>query len=166
MANTLYVGMDPGLNGAVAIIDSKGKAKAVFDTPTVGQGKKRRLSPIMLRMALRRRVEGHRLDSAIESVHAYQGESAGSSFAFGRTLGVLEAVATEFGHVGYYLPKDWQATFGLPGGKEGRALSIEEAKVVFPEAVGHLQRKKDHGRAAALLIARHHLSLTEKGRYQ
>lgn len=67
---------------------------------------------------------------------------------YGKYLGMLEACGIPYGEIH---PMTWKKEFTLIGKpKEG---SIAVAKAIFPHVVDSLSRKKDHGRAEALLIA-------------
>jgi hypothetical protein len=75
-----------------------------------------------------------------------------SMFGFGRSVGVVEMLFAARGiPYRFVTPIAWKKHFGLTGKDKdaARALALE----LFPAASGLLQRKKDVGRADALLIA-------------
>lgn len=67
---------------------------------------------------------------------------------YGRYLGMLQALAIPFDEIH---PATWKREFHLWGMK--KEVSIERAIQLFPQAAPDLKRKKDHGRAEALLLA-------------
>mmetsp|Transcript_15411 Transcript_15411/g.21254 ORF Transcript_15411/g.21254 Transcript_15411/m.21254 type:complete len:186 (+) Transcript_15411:1-558(+) len=73
-----------------------------------------------------------------------------SGFGFGVWTGIMSAMGAEIRTVH---PKTWQAALGLSG-KSNKERSLELAIAEYPSLAGELKRKKDHGRAEALLIAR------------
>jgi hypothetical protein len=88
----------------------------------------------------------------MEAVHSMPKQGSASTFRFGESFGVLKGVMAAVG-VTYCLvdPGVWKRRLQLLGeGKDAaRMLAIE----MFPGAAHDLQRKKDIGRADALLIA-------------
>lgn len=143
-----YVGIDPGLTGAVALVGDG--FLAVHDMPTVGSNKNRVIDSLALAEILRGWTPDHAL---IEKVHAMPGQGVSSMFRFGQTLGRIEAVvALTETPLTYVTPAKWKRSFGLGRDKENsRRLAIE----LFPHIADRLHRKKDEGRAEALLLARY-----------
>ena len=140
------VGIDPGITGAVALVGDG--FLAVEDMPTVGAHKKRVVDSLALAEILRGWQPTHTL---IERVHAMPKQGVSSTFRFGQTLGRIEAVVSLTGGPVYYVtPAKWKRHFGLGRDKEdARRLAIER----YPHIADRLHRKKDHGRAEALLLA-------------
>lgn len=148
------VGCDPGAFGAIAIIDVATRELTVIDMPTV---KVKRGTRVV------NQVDAHILagllsphigsdDKAfIEKVHAMPGQGVSSMFAFGRAAGVLEGVMAGLG-VSFDLiaPATWTKTMRTFGGKDG---SRARASELFPDKAHLFARKKDDGRAEAVLIA-------------
>ena len=143
-----YVGVDPGLNGAVALVGDG--FLAVEDMPTIGSNKNRVIDSLALAEILRGWAPAHTL---IERVHAMPGQGVSSTFRFGQTLGRIEAVvALAQIPTTYVSPAKWKRHFRLGRDKEdSRRLAIE----LFPHIADRLHRKKDEGRAEALLLARY-----------
>ena len=79
------------------------------------------------------------------------GQGVSSMFRFGQTLGRIEGVvALTKVPVHYVSPAKWKRHFGLGRDKEdARRLAIER----YPRIADRLSRKKDEGRAEALLLA-------------
>jgi crossover junction endodeoxyribonuclease RuvC len=95
---------------------------------------------------------GAEVQAALEKVGARPGDGGTSAFRFGDSYGQARAVLQVMG-VPYLraIPAVWKRRFGLIGQDKdaARLLAIQR----FPAAAFQLQRKKDNGRADALLIA-------------
>ena len=147
------LGIDPGLNGAAAIYWVQPQLWKVVDLPTVGDSAQRRINA----PALREWIMGNGGASGphhafIESVHALPKEAASFSFRYGRAIGALEATVACWNiPMTLVVPQQWKRFYNLrgPDKEQSRALAIRR----FPTASGWLERKKDHGRAEAMLIA-------------
>jgi crossover junction endodeoxyribonuclease RuvC len=83
-----------------------------------------------------------------------RGMGSSSAFRFGESFGVLKGVLAALG-IRYELiaPQTWKKSQGLTGSEKDYARTV--AIRTFPDMATHLARKKDIGRADALLIARH-----------
>lgn len=167
MNNDVYVGVDPGISGAIAFI--QGKKIAVYDFE----------DPIALKVLQSGYLFGD-AHALIERVHAMpkQGISSTAKFmtTFGQWIGRLEALSISFG---FTTPQKWQqAMFGsapkiyklvtvekgykTPQGEvppvkakkvDTKAMSLQTARQMFPVVQDRLTRQKDNDRADALLIA-------------
>ena len=155
----IYVGIDPGLNGAIAAVSSSGKFIAVDSTPTVvvkkGKHSRTKYLPTAMAEILRDLKERYPdLTVALEFVRARPGQGVTSMFSMGIGVGLwcgilagLEIPMTEV------TPQSWKkAIIGVKTGDDKNA-SIVTACRIFPKASAHLTRVKDDGRAEALLIA-------------
>jgi crossover junction endodeoxyribonuclease RuvC len=155
MKDRLFIGIDPGLSGAVAILDQGGGLVLLEDLPTVasGSGKakvQRRIDPAGLSRLLGPYQDRAAL-AVLEAVAARPGQGVASVFSLGDTFGAVRAVLACMGvSVALVSPAEWKRCFRLDGDKErSRARAIE----LFPCA--DLHRKADHNRAEALLLARY-----------
>lgn len=148
--NIRILGIDPGLEGAVAVFDSAEPSAVVADDlPTVGEGTKRCIDELSLHRWLGANSADH---AFIEYVSAMQQWGVASSFRFGMSFGTLRAVVALHG-IPYTLvtPVKWKRFFNLTGGdKEG---SRQRALQLYPHSAQLFERKKDHQRAEAALIA-------------
>lgn len=170
-----YIGIDPGLTGAVAVI--RGNEIKFMDAPVmqvrVGKSLKNELDPRGCTRLLHSCI-GYAectLDFfvTIEKVAPMpsfsrnkEGEveerrsmGATSAFNFGMGFGIWIGVCAAIG-LPYELvhPQSWKRRImpGMAGGKDaGRVVALR----LYPHAEDHLSRKKDHGRADALLLARY-----------
>lgn len=161
----IHAGVDPGLSGAIAILDGE-QLVDVVDMPTAARwltsrGHVKEVDPGgCIRCFDAARVKGV-AEVAIERVHAMPGQGVTSMFSFGRSLGVVETAATTCGRVVWYRPQQWQAKYTLCG-KGGKDYYREECMRLWPEHADLFKRKRDSGRADAALIALH--NYIERGR--
>jgi crossover junction endodeoxyribonuclease RuvC len=148
----VYIGIDPGLAGAVAVLTDAGVLMSVHDTPTItlhtSRGTKQEYDAPGL-VALLAPYAGSQAHVVIEESQAMPGQGVRSMFqvglGFGLWLGVLAALALPYTRV---RPQIWKRTLGLGKDKEAARLRAQQ---LFPAA--ELRRKRDHNRAEALLLA-------------
>ncbi len=153
----IYIGIDPGINGAVGIIDDTAEwvRERVFDTPTtviLKTGKKDycNLSMAMLLLPFKR----HKCLVFLESVHAMPGQGVTSMFNFGRGFGIWQGIlAAHALPVELVSPQRWKKEMLGDLDKENKNNSRIKAMTLFPKMTGRLSRVKDDGRAEALLLA-------------
>jgi crossover junction endodeoxyribonuclease RuvC len=152
----ITIGIDPGQSGAIAIL-ADGEPIQVFDMPvsarkTSGQEVSATALVIELR-AILRRSEGAHVFAAIEQVGAMPGNGGTSMFRFGEGFGIVKGVLSALG-IGYTLitPPRWKKWAGLIGADKDASRTLAMQR--FPGAVPWLTRKKDDGRADAILLAR------------
>ena len=154
----IYLGIDPGLDGALAAVNEDGRFVSVLDTPVIKVAKTKGFRREYLLSNMRQLVLGWATDYAVgliamEKVHSMPGQGVASMFTMGEGVGswkmllVCSGLAHEF-----VTPQAWKKTLGLPA-KAEKGDSILKAQQLFPEAAPFLARVKDDGRADALLIA-------------
>lgn len=151
----MILGIDPGLTGALAILDREGRAGMVEALPTLqrGRGKgrvRRELDAAGLAHLLRPYARDIRL-ALVEAVASRPAQGVASVFSLGHSLGlihgVLGALSIPWQPV---TPAAWKKAMKLDGDKEAsRAMAAR----LFPSIPLH--RKADHNLAEALLIARY-----------
>jgi crossover junction endodeoxyribonuclease RuvC len=133
-----------------------GFISALQDMPTMligkGTGKvKRQIDAAGLAVILRDSSMGFRDETIVivEKVSSMPGQGVSSVFSLGDSFGVIRGVCAALRlPVHFVAPATWKKHFGLGSDKEeARARAIN----LFPDA--SLARKKDHGRAEAILIA-------------
>ena len=146
----ILIGVDPGITGAIAIIS--GRDIVVHDMPTAITGKTRKRSEILpgqLRIILDS-YDPAECVCYVEQVSAMPGQGVSSMFGFGTSFGIILGlmagmrIRTEM-----VTPQAWKRHHGLIGTDKDAARAL--ASRLFPGA--SLARKKDTGRADALLIA-------------
>ncbi|GLT54243.1 hypothetical protein SLA2020_274580 [Shorea laevis] len=154
------MGIDPDINGALAILKSVGSSYSaqVFDSPhlkvLVGKRVRRRLDAKSIVQLLRSLDAPIGTTAYIEQSIPYpqdgkQGWWSGG-FGYGLWIGVLVASGFSVVPVPSLL---WKNEYELSGRSSTKDDSRRFASTLFPTLSPLLKRKKDHGRAEALLIA-------------
>lgn len=158
----ITVGIDIGVTGAVASVDSAG-ASTIEDIPTKTiPGKRmvrRRIDPVGLAQILRRMVPAGEVAMVlIEDVHAFPGgqNSPQSQGSLMHSRGMVEAVI-ELARFNLQVVQAsaWKRFCGLIGSEKKDACAV--ASALYPASAAMLQRVKDHNRADALLLAHYGL---------
>lgn len=149
----MIIGIDPGNTGAIAVLDINGFVE-VHDMPLMANGKKNQVNGAELSKIIRdirNRAAGD-VHAVVEKVGAMPGQGVSSMFNFGMGYGVIQGVLAG-ARVSYspVTPQKWKKAAGLTGKEKDMARTV--AQQLYPEAP--LGRKKDIGRADAILIARY-----------
>ncbi len=146
MARTL--GIDPGVSGGLAIIEFA-KVIDAIDVPVIGSAAKERVDSI----AIGKLIEQHQPSFAfIERAGAIPKQGSSSGFKYGRAVGALEATVILSGiPIQIIEPAVWKRALRLPG--KDKEAARQRALELFPAAHALIARKRDHGRAEAILIA-------------
>lgn len=160
----IIFGIDPGLTGGLAVIDSLSRQCSVHDLPT---------TPLEGNGLIRRRIQGRELGLLIRKMHP-AGEAA---IVFLEQVGAMggknNAIQIQASLAGTFLgircvldvlqlttrlvsPQKWKRTYGLTrieGEKDSayKARHVTLARELYPDA--HLPLAKDHNKAEALLLA-------------
>ena len=143
----ITVGIDPGINGAIAVIEDEALL-SVHDMPKMQarSGKNIVNAPALHKILLSAEADV----GVLEQVGGRPGESAPWAFNFGRSFGIIEGVAFTLGlPVVYVAPRTWKKRAGIPAGQKEYARTL--AQQLYPEA--DLRLKKHLDRAEAILIA-------------
>jgi hypothetical protein len=149
----IYIGIDPGLGGAVAIID--GLNVDLFDTPTALTGKGTKRDYLIANMTpLLESAAKYQPFCVLEAVHSMPKQGVASSFSFGRGLGIWEGILSAYG-IPYakVAPQTWKKAMLGDMPRDNKDSSRIAATRLFPNASDMLARKKDDGRAESLLMA-------------
>jgi crossover junction endodeoxyribonuclease RuvC len=151
----MKIGIDPGVSGAIALLNSKGECLHVEDMPTmILNGKKQQVNAVELARMLERwhNLSKEPLVAFLEAVSAMPGQGVSSMFNFGMGYGIVQGVlATQRIPFVLVRPQQWKKRAGLIGAEKDKARTI--AQQLFPSV--DLSRKKDIGRADAILIAKY-----------
>ncbi|XP_057956142.1 Holliday junction resolvase MOC1, chloroplastic [Malania oleifera] len=154
------IGIDPDLSGALALLksDESGCSAQVFDSPHL---------QVLVGKRVRKRLDAKSIVHLLQSFNAPIGTTAyieqsipfpqdgkqgwwSGGFGYGLWIGIL--VASGFSVVP--VPSfTWKNEFELSGGPSSKDDSRKVASMLFPSLSPLFKRKKDHGRAEALLIA-------------
>lgn len=158
MGDGSILAIDPGLDGAWALIVG-GTPFACGDIPTSGEGKQRRVQGRLLGDV----IGSLRPDRAIiEQVGARPGQGVSSMFRFGMAYGAAIAVCqTEGLPLTLVTPGVWKRHFSLIG--KDKEASRQRALDLAPGLATQLKRKKDAGRAEAILIGLYLSALAGEG---
>ncbi|RRU23597.1 hypothetical protein [Stenotrophomonas sp. 278] len=154
----LTIAIDPGLKGAIAVL-ADGFPTAVLDMPTMEVDGRTEIDARAIAVFIREQRAAHpgaEVLACIERVRAMpaQGRKQGaqSSMNFGDNYGKAKAVLELLGIPTIRAePLSWKRRFGLVG--QDKDASRQLALKRYPAAAHLLTRKKDDGRADALLIA-------------
>ena len=159
----LTLGIDPGQTGAIAIL-ADGRCDGFIDMPTIPRRAGGfEVSGAQLAASLRGVLQKHRgayVMAVLEQVNAMPKQGGSSGFRFGQSDGVVRGVLGALG-IGFIEvpPQMWKRNLRLTGLDKDAARA--EAIKRFPAAAELMKRKKDVGRADALLMALY-AELTEK----
>ncbi len=152
----LTIGIDPGLSGAVALLDGDGLPELVADLPVIRDGRLSWIDGGALQSVLLEALHGRPCRAAVERVSAMPAQGIASAFTFGVGFGsILSVLQTLHLPIELITPTQWKTALGLS--KDKRA-SLDKARLLFPTAELHLA--KHDGRAEALLLA--HFALNRR----
>lgn len=136
----IYVGVDPGANGGIGVIDTHEDSAEAF---LYSEDKLMEVIHLPGRMRV-----------LVEEVHSMPKQGVASTFSFGMNygiiLGILKALHQQYDLV---TPRKWKKEFSLNGDKK---KSIECCKRLFPKVElrkSEKSRTEHDGMAEALLIA-------------
>lgn len=146
------IGIDPGMKGALALIDTELCTLAVIDMPVEAATKSRMLtSPSGVAKALH--------DTApdalfLEEVGVQPGEGAVGAFSFGRGVGRIEGCAAgAMVSLWPIKPQEWKSRMNVP---KDKVQAVTRAVQLFPSAASAFKGPRGgmkDGRAEAALIA-------------
>ena len=160
------IGIDPGLNGAIAILENN-KVKKIFEMPVMSEGKKnkRQLNSAQLVNLLKSNIESNEETViVVEQVNAMPGQGVTSMFNFGQSFGVIKGIFSTLEIPIYFVsPAKWKKHFNLIGSEKdaSRTKAIE----LFPKFSNEISRKKDANKADAILIGKYFLDHFNNGGY-
>ena len=152
MGGRLILGVDPGVTGALALIDANGALLELADAPCRDDGPagRRKLNAPMFAEIVRRWGP---TEAFVEAVAAKASDGTVGAFSFGRSAGVVDGVLAGMGiPVRHPQPIGWRRAVGLLAGADKDASRAEAARR-WPSHARSFVRKCDDGRAEAALIA-------------
>ncbi len=145
------LGVDPGLSGALAVLDVKNRSiVSVFDMPIIQEKTKRTIDCGALGLKLSAFIDDISF-AVVEDVHSMPGQGVVGVFSFGVSKGII------LGMLGLSLipvfltpPAVWKNVMGLNRDKDwSRTLATK----LFPLSEDHFKLKKDHDKAESCLLA-------------
>jgi hypothetical protein len=149
----ISLGIDPGVNGAIAVIGQNGEIEQIHDMPTLEDGAKGRRAinaPLLAAIV----YNSHATKAYCEQVNARPGEGAVGAFGFGYSLGLIKGVLGACGvPVVMVAPPVWKRAAGIATGRENKDSARSVAIARWPTQAALFARKKDVDRAEACLIA-------------
>lgn len=153
-----YLGVDPGAGGAIALLreTSGWPFIQILDMPSLEINGKRRvdLHALVRQFQQWSMVYEGQLQALVENVSAMPGQSPNGMFQFGFACGAVQtALAAAEIPVRLVTPQVWKKHYGLVGGRENKDQSRQKASQLFPQYADQWARKKDDGRAEAVLLA-------------
>ncbi|KAM5584770.1 Holliday junction resolvase MOC1, chloroplastic [Rosa sericea] len=153
-------GIDPDVSGALALLKGNHSASSaqVYDSPHL---------KVLVGKSVRRRLDAKSIVQLLSSFDAPLGSTAyleqstpypqdgkqgwwSGGFGYGLWIGILVGLGFSVVPVPSLL---WKKNFELTGSMSTKDDSRRVASALFPSLSSELRRKKDHGRAEALLIA-------------
>jgi len=141
----LFMGIDPGLSGAWAVIDSAGGYVSAGDMHNEdGRVLTRHVWAEMITAVKRNSVI-----VAVERVHSMPKQGVATTFAFGAAYGCALALGNMFKEPAVLVtPNQWKKFYGLSSNKNESSSLAQDLWLDAP-----INLKKHNGRAEALLIA-------------
>ena len=157
------LGIDPGLSGAIAILEKK-KVLNLFDMPVMTEGKKnkKQLNSAQLVNIIRENSIGdEEIVVVVEQVNAMPGQGVTSMFNFGQTFGAIKGVCAALKLPIYFVrPSKWKKHFELiNSSKDSSRTKVIE---MYPTLSDQLAKKKDVNKSDAILIARYYIEASLK----
>lgn len=151
---SLIIAVDPGMSGAIAVLNSKGKCEHLSDLPVITDKSLAWIDGAAMRSLILEVVANRDAACIIERVSAMPGQGVSSMFKFGSVYGsVLSLMQAMSVPLHFVTPVVWKGHYGL--GKDKKA-ALHKARLMFPDTELHLA--KHNGRAEALLIGAWFLS--------
>ncbi len=149
------IGIDPGLSGAIAILEDK-KVLSIFDMPVMAEGKKnkRQLNSAQLVDIIKENIKiNDDIAIVVEQVNAMPGQGVTSMFNFGQTFGAIKGVCAALKLPIFFVrPSKWKKHFDLlNSSKDSSRTKVIE---MYPSLSNQLTKKKDVNKSDAILIAR------------
>ena len=148
----VIVGVDPGLSGAAAALRTDDPVRIVeaIDLPTRVVGLRRRLDVSQLASWISEMKPSRII---IEAVGPMPSDGRVAAFRFGEAVGTIHTICRMISvEPELVSPLVWKGYYLLV--QADKEASRRKALKLFPAARFMLDRKKDHNRAEAMLIAR------------
>ena len=151
------IGIDPGLSGAIAILENKNVLK-LFDMPVMAEGKKnkKQLNSAQLVNIIKKNInKSDDIAVVVEQVNAMPGQGVTSMFNFGQTFGAIKGVCAALNLPIFFVrPSKWKKYFELiNSSKDASRTKVIE---MYPSLSSQLSKKKDVNKSDAILIARYY----------
>lgn len=149
----VYVGVDPGLRGALAFYYPETQGLITYDMPifTLARNGKNKSELDVTELAgiVDAAIMGRRCHAFVERVGAMPSQGVSSVFAFGKAYGIVLGVLASVPRTDV-LPQAWKKALGVPADKDGARA---RASQLLPQHAGQWKLAKFDGRAEAALLA-------------
>ena len=150
-----FIGIDPGVTGAIVILGRQSELIAVHDMPVVKSGTRRELQPNQLSAILANYIEKHGAEKVFVTLEKHTprpGQGISSQCKLARICGVIEGIVAAF-RVSYQIahPRTWSKVMRDVEGKDVKTKAMLSAGRRWPDL--DLSKKKHHNRADAALLA-------------
>ena len=149
------IGIDPGLSGALAILENN-KVLKIFEMPVMSEGKKNKKqlnSAQLVKLLQNNIVKNEEVSVVVEQVNAMPGQGVTSMFNFGQTFGAIKGICAALELPIFFVrPSKWKKHFELIN--SSKDASRTKAIEMYPSLSTELSRKKDVNKSDAILIAR------------
>jgi len=145
----VYIGVDPGsVSGALGALDHQGNYLEAFNI----EHQDKHILALVFKSRILSLVDPKiGAEICMEQVHSMPNQGVSSTFAFGRSAGVIEGVLAALQvPVTYVQPAVWARTMNKGYGKDA---SRHRAMELFPDKQEWFKLVKHDGRAEAVLIA-------------
>ena len=138
------IGIDPGLSGAIAILEDN-KVLSIFDMPVMAEGKKnkRQLNSAQLVDIIKENIKiNDDIAVVVEQVNAMPGQGVTSMFNFGQTFGAIKGVCAALKLPIFFVrPSKWKKHFDLlNSSKDSSRTKVIE---MYPSLSNQLTKKKE-----------------------
>jgi len=144
---TYWCGIDPGFSGAIAMIDDHQRIVECHDMPLHGIKSKQEIDCDKIIAILLSYQLSH---VAIEKAQSMPGNGNVSMFRYADGYGQIKGICAALGLKRTLVPpQQWKKRM-MQGMDKGKGASIVRAEQLFNF---HSTRKKDHGKADAILLA-------------
>jgi crossover junction endodeoxyribonuclease RuvC len=149
---TIHCGIDPGVTGGFAFLDTVKSTLWVYDTPslTISTGGKEK-TRVNIDGVVELLLHHDPDDALVEKVHSTPNDGHVGAFVFGKAtglvIGAIAGIGITFDEV---TPGKWKKDLRVPADK---AEAMNVASRLFPHCKSRWSLKKNHGRAEAALIA-------------
>ena len=145
---TRVLGIDPGKNGALTLIDSDDWSMVVVDMPLEpGLANRDAVSPTGVARLITSLAPDY---TFCEAVWSSPQMGIASSFAFGRSLGIVLGASAARSMLTMVKPALWKGMTGTPKDKNQARRRAQE---LFPCAYDLFKRVKDDGRSESAILA-------------
>jgi crossover junction endodeoxyribonuclease RuvC len=111
---TLRIGIDPGLHGAIAILDPAGGLVSVTDLPVIRDLSLAWIDGSAFQSIILEALGGRTAAATVERVSSMPGQGVASSFQFGVGFGsILSVLQAMLISIEFVTPSVWKKSYGL-----------------------------------------------------